>query len=192
MWAGAVFAAVAFSSSVSNAAIIDFEPLTTPGTYKYQENTFVAGGFQFTAVSPNAQPNVDSATETDPKLSHPSPGALLSINGSTSQPATVSFALAGGGTFGLNSLNVNWWDNFYAPLAASWSLTGTFLGNSTQSISGIVAHDGFTPLTLNWTDLLSVTFAVNGSITENTTENFTWVGINNVDVVTAAVPEPST
>jgi hypothetical protein len=165
-------------SGNAQATTIDFSNYATPGTYG-NFSSFTSSGFQFSSIY-STYTAIDSATESDPNLQHPAPGDLLAVF----VGASVQFAPVGGGTFTLNSLDVNWWDHYYPSLPHIWSITGTFADSTTSTVSGLIQPDQFMAETLNWSNLASVSFGGTDG----------WVGINNIEVnaAVAPVPEPST
>jgi hypothetical protein len=98
------------------------------------------------------------------------------------------FYAADGGSFTLNSLNMNWWDSVWDTTRHFYSVTGTFVDGSTQSVSGGVDPGQYIPLTLNWTGLKSVSVAGNAGAAW---DGGGFIGISDV-TVNLPVPEPET
>jgi hypothetical protein len=98
------------------------------------------------------------------------------------------FYAAEGGAFTLNSLNMNWWDSVWDTTRHFYSVTGTFVDGSTQSVNGSVDPGQYVPLTLNWTGLKSVFVSGNAGAAW---DGGGFIGISDV-TVNAPVPEPET
>jgi hypothetical protein len=168
----------------ASAATIDFSSLTTPGTYNTITSTFVADGFQFQPNFGDLTSFIDSATETDPGLQHPSPGdmlaLLLDVRGVTNG---TTFSEVSGGTFTLNRIDLNWFDDYYAKQAHNWTLFGVFADGSAATLNGVLQPDTFVTETPNWSNLISVTVT-------GLSPGAGAMGIDNIDV-TAAPLKPS-
>lgn len=170
-----VVSTVCFSAS-AQATTIDFSNVAAPGTYTNMLS-FVSSGFQFQSYSSYA--NIDSATDLDPNLQHPAPGDLFAVF--LYPYGGGQFSPVGGGTFTLNSLDLNWWD-FYQPSDPhNWSITGTFADGSTATVRGVLQPGQFVPETLNWSKLESVSFS-------GSTPTLGWIGIDNVVVNVTPLP----
>ena len=172
------------------ATMIDFSNKEIPGTYNgFQTDNFISSGFHFQVTTDYGSgvsytSVVDSATETDPNLQHPSPGILWAW--ATLPDGTARVFIDGGQTFTLNSLDVNWFDHYYSNTYHQWSITGIFADGSTQSVSGILSPDAFVTEALGWSHLKSVTISGHA-------DNYGYIGLDNIDVtVGPAVPEPAT
>jgi hypothetical protein len=189
----AALAAAMIGISSAEATTIDFSNADNP------LNPYVPGGYAstfpyapFTASGFIFETNALQGYLVSYSMSHPfqvpSGSDLFAI---FLQPTgSGAFSPVGGGTFTLNSLNMNWWDYVWDAVPHPYSVTGVFADSSTLTISGAVNPGQFIPLALNWANLKSVSFSGSAGAAW---DGGGFVGISDVIVNNSLpVPEPET
>jgi hypothetical protein len=187
--AGALLGNVAASATTidfSNAVFPNGAVLT-PGDYVLTDTyePFQASGFNFWTVSDGYQGAVVSGTMGGLLVvpsGHDLFAAFLHPNGGG------HFESLDGGSFSLNSLEMNWWDFVWDSVYHPYSLTGTFADGTTRSLYGTLEPGQFQRLTPNWSNLSSVSFTGNAG---PAWDGGGFVGISEVVVNASPVPEPA-
>jgi hypothetical protein len=187
--AGALLGSVAASATTIDfsAAVFPNGAVLTPGDYVLTGvyEPLQASGFDFWTVSDGDQGAVVSGTMSGlfyVPSGHDLFSAFLHPNGGG------HFAPLGGGSFTLNSLEMNWWDFVWDSVYHPYSVTGTFADGTTRTVYGTVDPGQFHTLTLNWSNLSSVSFTGNAG---PAWDGGGFVGISNVVVNASPVPEPA-
>jgi hypothetical protein len=182
------------SSVASSATTIDFSSavftngaVLTPGSLVETSyiDPFQASGFNFWAESDGYPGYVVSGSASGPFVVPSGQDMFASwlhpVGGGR-------FAPVSGGSFTLNSLNMNWWDFYWDSVYHPYTITGTFADGTTRSISGTVDPGQFVHLEPSWSNLRSVSFSGGAG---PAWDNGGFIGISGVVVNAAAVPEPT-
>lgn len=187
--AGALLSSVAASATTIDfaSAVFTNGAVLTPGSLVETSyiDPFQASGFSFWAESGGYTGYVVSGSMggnlTVPSGQDMFAAFLHPVGGGR-------FAPENGGSFTLNSLNMNWWDYYWDSVVHPYNVTGTFADGTTRTLSGTVQPGQFVQLTPNWSNLRSVSFDGN-AYTAGDGGGF--IGISNVVVNAPAVPEPA-
>jgi len=186
--------AALLSSVAASATTIDFSAavfpngaVLTPGSYVETSyiDPFQASGFNFWAESDGYTGYVVSGSMGG-NLVVPSGQDMFAVflhpvGGGRFEPVS-------GGSFTLNSLDMNWWDYYWDSATHPYTVTGTFADGTTRSLSGSVDPGQFVHLAPNWTNLHSVSFTGSAG---SAWDGGGFIGISGVTVnAPPPVPEP--
>jgi hypothetical protein len=189
-----LLAAALCGTTAADAATIDFTGVVmpsgavlTPGNYVETSfiDPFQASGFNFWVESGGYTGYVVSGSASNqfvvPSLSDMFTPFLHPTGGGRFSPVD-------GSSFTLISLNMNWWDSYWDTVRHDYAITGTRADGSTVAISGSVDPGQYIPLTLNWSNLKSVSFT--GDV-RTAWDGGGFIGISDIHYSSAPVPEPA-